>query len=78
MDAYEFYSHDPKKRYQLIGVLPERRRSPARISQKSVMNWGKIYFDKNLEENNMFFFQVTIDKNTGRICRTNPFFIIQK
>jgi hypothetical protein len=78
MDGYEFFWRDPRKGYQLIGVLPERRRSPARITQKSVMNWAKIYFGRNLEINNMFSFQVTIDKNTGRISRTNPFFLTQK
>ena len=78
MDAYEFFWRDLKKGYQLIGVLPERRRSPSRITQNSVTNWGKIYFGINLEMNNMFFFQVTIDKNTGRIPRTNPFFLTQK
>jgi len=76
MDAYEFYWRDPIKGYQLIGVLPERRRTPARITQKSVINWAKIFFAKNLEINDMFFFQVTID-NTGRISRTNPLFVTQ-
>jgi rRNA maturation protein Rpf1 len=78
MDTYELFCRDLKKGYKRIGILPERRRNPARITQKSVMNWGKIYFYKNLEINSMFFFQVTIDKNTGRIFRTNPFFLIQK
>ena len=78
MDAYEFYWRDPIKGYQLIGVLPERRKTPARITQKSVMNWAKIYFRRNMEINDIFFFQVTIDKNTGRISRSNPFFATQK
>jgi hypothetical protein len=75
MDAYEFFWRDSKKGFQLIGVLPERRKSPSRITQNSVMNWGKIYFGRNLQINDMFFFQITIDKNTGRISRTNPFFL---
>ncbi len=62
MIAYEFYWLDPIKGYQLIGTLPERRRDPRRITNESVMNWGKIYFGRNLEINNMFFFQITIDK----------------
>jgi len=77
MVAYEFYWRDQIKGYQPIGVLPERRRNPARITQKSVMNWAKKYFGRNVEINDMFFFQVTIDKNTGRIFRTNPFFVTQ-
>ncbi len=78
MDAYEVFWRDPKEGYQLIGVLPERRKASARITQKSVMNWAKIHFGKNLEINNMFFFQLTTDKKTGRTSRTNPFFVTQK
>ena len=77
MDAYEFYWRDHVKGFQPIGVLPERRKNPERITQKAVMNWAKIYFGKNLEINDIFFFQVTIDKNTGRISRPNPFFETQ-
>jgi hypothetical protein len=33
MVAYEFYWRDPIKGYQLVGVLPERRKNPARITQ---------------------------------------------
>ena len=78
MDTYEFYWRDPIKGYQPIGVLPERRRTAARVTEKSVMSWAKIYFGKNVEINDMFFFRVTTDKNTGRISRTNPFFVTQK
>jgi len=78
LDAYEFYWRDPIKGYQLIGILPERRKTPERITQKSVMNWAKIYFRRNMEMIDMFFFQVTIDKNTERIFRSNPFLVTQK
>ena len=78
LDAYEFYWRDPIKGYQLIGILPERRKTPERITQKSVMNWAKIYFRRNMEMNDMFFFQVTMDKNTERIFRSNPFLVTQK
>ena len=78
MIAYEFYWCDPIKGYQLIGVLPERRKNPSRITQESVMNWGKKYFGKGMDINNIFFIQITIDKNTGIIFRPNPFFISQE
>ena len=57
MVAYEFYWHDPIKGYQLIGVLPERRKSPGRISKKSVLNWGEKYFGNHLNLNDMFFIE---------------------
>ena len=75
MKGYELYWRDPTKGYQLIGVLPERRSDPKRITKESVMNSGKIYFGSNLKENYTFLLQVTTDRNTGRIYRTNPFFI---
>jgi hypothetical protein len=43
MVAYEFYGRDGKGKEYLIGILPERRKTPERISGKSIMNWvGKI------------------------------------
>jgi hypothetical protein len=75
MVVYEFYCRDSIKGYQIIGVLPERRKNPSRITQESVMNWGGKYFGKSMDKDNMFFIQVTIDKNTGRVFRPNPFFI---
>jgi len=67
MVAYEFNWHDPVKGYQIIGVLPERRKNPARITKESVMDWGKKYFGKNLNLNDMFFIEAEIDMGPARI-----------
>jgi hypothetical protein len=75
MIAYEFYCLDPKKQYELIGVLPERRKNPARITQKSIINWVVKYFGNKLGIEEIFFIEVTIDENTGRIFRPTPIFI---
>jgi hypothetical protein len=61
MIGYEFYWHDPIKGYQLIGILPERRKNPKRITKESVLNWGKKYFGGNLNLNEMFFLEVEIN-----------------
>ena len=61
MLGYEFYWRDPVKGYQLIGVLPERRRNPKRITKESVFNWGKKYFGNNLTLSDMFFIEVEIN-----------------
>ena len=37
MGAYEYYWLDPKGGYQIIGVLSERRKNHARVTQESVM-----------------------------------------
>ena len=60
MVAYEFYWGELTKGYQLIGTLPERRKNPLRITQESIINWGKI-FGENLNLNDMFFIEVEID-----------------
>jgi len=64
MIAYEFYWRDPIKGYQIIGVLPERRKSFARATKESVLNWGEKYFGNNLDLNDMFFIETEINGET--------------
>ncbi len=78
MVAYEFYWLNSIKGYQLIGLLPERRKNPGRITQESIMNWGEKFFGKSLGIKDIFFIQVTIDENSGRIFRPTPCFITQQ
>ena len=66
MVGYELYWHDPIQGYQLIGVLPERRRNPKRITKESVLNWGEKYFGKNLNLNEMFFLEVVVNGQSIR------------
>ena len=66
MIGYELYWYDPITGYQLIGVLPERRRNPKRITKESVMNWGKKYFGNKLNLNEMFFIEVEINGESIR------------
>ena len=42
MVAYEFYVHDEMEEFNSIGILAERRKDPLRISQESIMKWGKM------------------------------------
>ena len=67
MVAYEFYWRDPEGRYQIIGVLPERRKNPMRITRESVMNWGKMLLGNDVDSKNIFFRRVTIDSLADRI-----------
>ena len=78
MVAYEFYWGNPTNGYQLIGTLPERRKNPLRITQVSIMNWGINIFDKKLDVKKIFFIQVTIDENTGRVFRPDQEVIVYK
>ncbi len=67
MIAYEFYWLDPNGEYQIIGILPERRKNSIRITQKSVMNWAKIFFGENLSAKDIYFIQVTINEHTEMV-----------
>jgi len=78
MVAYEFYWIDPKGGYQIIGVLPERRKNSARVTKESIMRWGENIFGKEFGTKDIFFIQVTIDDKTVRIFRPIPFTITQK
>lgn len=53
MKAYEFYLLDPVEGYELIGVLPERRRKTERITEASVIDWAKMIFGSHAKENNI-------------------------
>jgi len=78
MIAYEFYLHDPVKGYELVGILPERRKNSERVTQESIMRWGKNIFSNDFDTKDIFFIQVTIDEKTVRIFRPVPFTITQK
>ena len=72
MIAYEFYWLDPIKGYELVGILPERRKSPKRIPEKSIINFGKKLLGDNVNVNNMLFVRRTIDNTTEEIFRLKP------
>ena len=77
MVAYEIYEHDPVKGYGLLGVLPERRKNPVRITKGSIINWGMKFFEKNIDINGIFLIQLEIDINTGKTFRCAPSFVTQ-
>jgi hypothetical protein len=74
MVAYELYLREKTTEVHLIGILPERRKNPERITQESIMKWAGIVLgdlaDVNL--NNFFFIRVTIDEITGQIFKPTP------
>jgi hypothetical protein len=62
MIAYEFYRRDEKGKNHFIWILPERRKNSARITQESIINWGKKAVVDNTEFKNLFFIQVELDE----------------
>ena len=63
MIAYEFYRRveNGEEEDRLIGVLPERRTDPQRITHQSIMNWAKLLVaEKDIIENRVYFNQMDI------------------
>lgn len=60
MQAYELYSFDTIEGYELIGILPERRRATGRITQESVVNWGKQLLGGNGKDRVILFKKIVL------------------
>ncbi len=66
MVAYELYLYDEINGYELIGILPERRKDPMRITKESVLKWGRMLLSDRGDDKNIFFKQIKIDHITGQ------------
>ena len=58
MVAYEFYCRDETEKVHFIGILPERRGKPERITSDSIMNWGRKVIGDPSDLNDIYFVQV--------------------
>ncbi len=58
MMAYEFYWRDETGKEHFIGILPERRKNPERITKESALNWGWKVIVDNSDVNNIYFVEV--------------------
>ena len=72
MVAYEYYWRDVTRGYELIGVLPERRRNISRVSQKSIVGLGKKFWGDHIDSDKVIFIRIKVDKMTGEISRPKP------
>jgi len=58
MTAYEFFYRDEKGKEHFIGILPERRRDPKRITKESVLNWGWRVIGESSDVKDIYFVRV--------------------
>ena len=58
MIAYEFYWLDESGDRHLIGVLPERRKDLERITEESILNWGREFIGDNPEGKSVRFVKI--------------------
>jgi hypothetical protein len=78
MIACEFYLRDPIKWNELVGVLPERRKDPERITQKSIMNWVETVLGNGLSNKDIYYIKITINEGRRKIFQPTPFLVTQK
>lgn len=66
MIVYKFYLRDAAKGDIFLGALPERRRNPQRITDESIINWGRKYLGKNAKEEDIFFIKTVLEGREKR------------
>jgi hypothetical protein len=67
MIAYEFYWVDKRRESHFFAILPERRENPERITEESIMKWGKMVLGGNRLSRNLYFIEVEIPRNSKNI-----------
>jgi len=60
MVAYEFYLVDNVVEFHSLTILPESRKDPVRITQESIMKWGKLVVGDNVEVNKIYIIQIEV------------------
>ncbi len=60
MVAYEFYWLNGNGKEHLLGILPERRKKPERITRESILNWAKgiLPYNPGADFKSIYFIQV--------------------
>jgi hypothetical protein len=72
MVAYAFYMFEEIEKVHFIGLLPERRKNPERITQESVSNFVRTFLGNEADVGNLFFIEITLDESTGQILWPEP------
>ena len=62
MLIYEFYCRDEMGRDLFIGILKERRKDTERITEESILNWGKKVIGQNGEVGDIYFYTSETDE----------------
>ena len=62
MLIYEFYRRDEMGRDLFVGRLKERRKHSERITEESILNWGRKAICQNGEVGDIYFYISEIDE----------------
>ena len=58
MVAYEFYWRDETGKEHLLGILPERRKDPERMTKESALNWARKVIGDNSDVDDIYLVRV--------------------
>ena len=72
MIAYAFYWVEEIDKVHFIGLLPERRKNPERITQESISNFARTILGNEADVDDLFFIEIRLDESTGHILWPEP------
>ena len=72
MVAYAFYMFEEIEKVHFIGLLPERRKNPKRITQESISSFVRTFLGNEADIDNLFFIEITVAERTGEIIQPDP------
>ena len=72
MIAYAFYWLEEIDKVHFIGLLPERRKNPERITQESISSFARAILGDEADIDDLFFIEMKLDKSTGQILWPEP------
>jgi hypothetical protein len=60
--VYEFYSFDENEpgEVHFVGILPERRNDPLRITRESIVSFGRDVIGDNPDAHSLYFIQIEV------------------
>jgi len=72
MIAYAFYWLEEIDKVHFIGLLPERRKDPERITQESISNFARTILGNEADIDDLFSIEMELDESTGQIHWPEP------
>jgi hypothetical protein len=72
MVVYTIYYFGENEDVHFIGFLPEKRKNPERITQESILNYVTTTLGREVNDDKIYYFQVTLDERIGEILWPKP------
>ena len=72
MIAYAFYWLEEIDKVHFVGLLPERRKNPERITQQSISNYARAIIGNEIDVGSLFVLEMALHESTGQILWPEP------